>query len=176
VRTICHPIVEDGKVKRLRGALQDISAQKAMPHGGTLTLRTRCEPDGILLVDDDPVLLKSLRETLQQDGHRVLSASGGKEGLELFQASLIPTGGSSISVVITDLGMPHVDGRRVALGIKQASHGTPVILLTGWGERLQAEGEALPNIERVLGKPPRLRDLRQALAEVTAPTCRAKTN
>jgi CheY-like chemotaxis protein len=122
----------------------------------------------ILLVDDDPVLLKSLRETLQQDGHTVLSANGGKHGLELFAASVVPTGGSTISVVITDLGMPHVDGHSVARAIKQASPETPVILLTGWGERLQAEGEALPNIERVLGKPPRLRELREALAEVTA--------
>jgi signal transduction histidine kinase/ActR/RegA family two-component response regulator len=122
----------------------------------------------LLLVDDDPILLKSLRETLEQDGHNVLTASGGKEGLELFQTSLTPTGQSTISLVVTDLGMPHVDGRTVARGIKRASSSTPVILLTGWGERLLAEGEAPPNVDRVLSKPPRLRELRKAFAELTS--------
>jgi signal transduction histidine kinase/PAS domain-containing protein/ActR/RegA family two-component response regulator len=122
----------------------------------------------ILLVDDDPILLKSLRETLELDGHTVLSASAGKQGIELFQASVAASGQSTISLVITDLGMPHLDGRSVARAIKQASRATPVILLTGWGERLLAEGEAQPNVDRVLSKPPRLRELRGALCELTA--------
>ena len=122
----------------------------------------------ILLIDDDPILLKSLRETLEQDGHSILTATGGKQGLELFHASTAANGQPRISVVITDLGMPHVDGRSVARGVKQASRETPVILLTGWGERLLAEGDAPANVDRVLSKPPRLRELRKALAELTA--------
>src|SRR5258708_2366759 len=47
----------------------------------------------------------------------------------------------SFAVVITDLGMPEVDGRKVASTIKAASPLTPVIMLTGWGERLVAEGD-----------------------------------
>ena len=83
---------------------------------------------------------------------------------------MTPTGQAAISIVITDLGMPHVDGRSVARAVKQASRDTPVILLTGWGERLLAAGEAPPNVDRVLSKPPRLRaTLRKALAELTAP-------
>ena len=130
----------------------------------------------ILLVDDDPILLKSLRETLEQDGHTILTANGGRQGLELFQASIGANGQSTISVVITDLGMPHVDGRSVARGVKEASPDTPVILLTGWGERLLAEGEAPANVDRVLGKPPRLREVRKALAELTAEAARAAAN
>jgi PAS domain S-box-containing protein len=122
----------------------------------------------ILLIDDDPILLKSVRETLEQDGHSIVMANGGKQGLELFQASVLSSGESTISVVITDLGMPHVDGRVVARGVKEASPETPVIMLTGWGERLLSEGEAPPSVDRVLSKPPRLRELRKALAEVTS--------
>jgi CheY-like chemotaxis protein len=59
-----------------------------------------------------------------------------------------------------------VDGRSVARAVKQSSPDTPVILLTGWGERLLAEGETPPHIDRVLGKPPRLRDVRKALADL----------
>jgi len=121
----------------------------------------------ILLVDDDPILLKSLRETLELDGHTILTANDGKQGIELFRKLKSQAGQPDVSVVITDLGMPHVDGRSVARAIKQASPSTPVILLTGWGERLLAEGELPPNVDRVLSKPPRLRDLRKTLAEVT---------
>ena len=122
----------------------------------------------ILLVDDDPILLHSLRETLELDGHTVLSANGGKQGIDTFRQSLQSNGQTAVSAVITDLGMPHYDGRSVARAVKQASPRTPVILLTGWGERLLAEGEVHPNIDRILSKPPRLREVRKALAELTA--------
>ena len=121
----------------------------------------------LLLVDDDPILLRSLRETLELDGHSTLTANGGQQGIDLFRGSVQPNGRSSIAAVITDLGMPYVDGRNVARAIKLSSPTTPVILLTGWGERLLSEGEKLPNIDSVLSKPPRLRDLRKALTQVT---------
>ena len=121
----------------------------------------------ILLVDDDPILLRSLRETLELDGHTILTANDGKEGIELFRASL-SGGHATVSAVITDLGMPHIDGRSVARAVKQSSADTPVILLTGWGERLLAEGDTPPYVDRVLSKPPRLREVRKALAELTS--------
>jgi signal transduction histidine kinase/PAS domain-containing protein/ActR/RegA family two-component response regulator len=120
----------------------------------------------ILLVDDDLILLNSLREVLELDGHTIIAMDGGQRGIEAFRESL-QQDASPVSVVITDLGMPHVDGRAVARAVKLASPATPVILLTGWGERLLAEDRSLPNIDRVLGKPPRIRDLRNALAELT---------
>ncbi len=70
------------------------------------------------------------------------------------------------AVVITDLGMPHVDGRKVAAAVKAASPGMPVIMLTGWGQRLVAEDEIPPHVDRVLAKPPKLRELREALAQL----------
>jgi CheY-like chemotaxis protein len=68
-------------------------------------------------------------------------------------------------VVITDLGMPSVDGRQVAGAIKAASPSTPVILLTGWGRRLAADGQTPPHVDCVLAKPPKLAELRTALYE-----------
>ena len=127
----------------------------------------------LLLVDDDPILLRSLRETLELDGHSTITAHGGQQGIDLFRGSIQPNGQSNISVVISDLGMPYVDGRKVARAVKQSSPTTPVILLTGWGERLLAEGEKIPNIDRVLSKPPRLREIRKALAQLTLSTSRS---
>jgi CheY-like chemotaxis protein len=124
----------------------------------------------ILAVDDDPQLLCSLRDVLEADGHQVTVADGGQAGIDAFLAS--EKTDERFSVVITDLGMPHVDGRRVALAIKNASPATPVIMLTGWGERLVATSEVPPHVDRILSKPPKLRELREALGrccEVTEP-------
>ncbi len=65
--------------------------------------------------------------------------------------------------------MPRMDGRAVAQAIKEISPATPVILLTGWGQRPDANGEALPHIDCVVGKPPKLQELRQALAQCCNP-------
>ncbi|HEY4211097.1 MAG TPA: PAS domain S-box protein [Steroidobacteraceae bacterium] len=118
----------------------------------------------ILVVDDDPVLLKSLRDTLEGDGHAVEIAPGGETGIDLFRQALEQN--KPFSVVITDLGMPNVDGRKVAAAVKAASPGTPVLLLTGWGQRLVADDDVPAHIDKVLSKPPRIAQLRGALAEI----------
>src|SRR5690606_38527106 len=69
-------------------------------------------PLRILVVDDDTVLLESLRDTLEMDGHSVVTASGGLAGIDAFDDAL--EGGAPFQMVITDLGMPYVDGRKVA--------------------------------------------------------------
>jgi signal transduction histidine kinase/ActR/RegA family two-component response regulator len=119
----------------------------------------------ILVVDDDPVLLKSLREVLEAEGHCVTTANGGQEGIDAFKSGGGAEGG--FSVVITDLGMPRVDGRQVATAVKVTSAATPVIMLTGWGRRLAADGEKPANVDCMLSKPPQLRELRAVLRAVT---------
>jgi len=119
----------------------------------------------ILVVDDDPLLLKSLRDTLESDGHAVTTATGGLAGLEAFSAAR--EANAPFQVVITDLGMPYVDGRQVAAGVKELSPSTPVILLTGWGQRLVDDGDVPAHVDRVLNKPPKLSEMRSVLAELT---------
>jgi signal transduction histidine kinase/ActR/RegA family two-component response regulator len=118
----------------------------------------------ILIVDDDPLLIQSLRDTLEADGHVVTAANGGQEGIDIFCAA--EDRREPFAVVITDLGMPYIDGRKVASAVKSARSSTPVVLLTGWGQRLVAEGDVPAHVDRVLSKPPKLRDLRAALADV----------
>jgi CheY-like chemotaxis protein len=105
-----------------------------------------------------------MRDTLEADGHVVTITNGGQEGIDAFRVAA--EGTEKFAVVITDLGMPYVDGRKVASAIKAASQSTPVIMLTGWGQRLVAEGDIPPHVDRVLNKPPKLRELRTALVEV----------
>ena len=120
----------------------------------------------ILLVDDDPMLIKSLQDTLEADGHLITATHGGQQGIDAFRAA--HASGNPFAVVVTDLGMPHVDGRKVAASIKAISSSTPVVMLTGWGQRLVAENDIPQHVNRVLNKPPKLRELRAALAELTA--------
>jgi CheY-like chemotaxis protein len=121
----------------------------------------------ILVVDDDPLLIKSLHDTLESDGHAVTVADGGQAGIDAFLAA--EKRGQPFAVVITDLGMPYIDGRKVAATIRAAAPLTPIVLLTGWGQRLVAEDDVPPHVSRVLNKPPRLHELRSALAELTTP-------
>jgi PAS domain S-box-containing protein len=124
-------------------------------------------PLRILVVDDDPLVLKSLRDTLEADGHDITTANGGQEGINVFAAA--QQSGKAFAIVITDLGMPHIDGRKVAGAIKNLSRSTPVILLTGWGQRLMSEGDIPPHVDQLLSKPPKLRQLREALTRCRGP-------
>ena len=127
-----------------------------------VVLRTPTSRLRILIVDDDPLLLRSLRDSLELDGHNVVAANGGAAGIDAFRAAP-----RDFDAVITDLGMPYVDGRKVAAAVKADAPLMPVILLTGWGQRLVADGDAPAHVDRVLSKPPKLRELRVALAEGT---------
>jgi len=119
----------------------------------------------VLIVDDDPLMLKSLCDTLELDGHVVVIANGGQAGIDTFHAARRPDQG--FDIVITDLGMPYVDGRAVAVAVKGSAHAPPVILLTGWGQRMLADGEVPEHVDWVLSKPPKLREVRAALARFT---------
>ena len=101
----------------------------------------------------------------ERDGHFVATADGGQRGIELFRAA--HDAQCPFAIVITDLGMPYVDGKAVAQTIKVVRPQTPVVLLTGWGERILAQNEVLANVDRVLAKPPKLALLRATLAELT---------
>ncbi len=150
-----------GTTVRMTFPAQEASMVSTTPELQAATAARRLR---ILLVDDDPLLIKSLQDTLQEEGHLITAAHGGQAGIDAFGAAL--KRGERFDLVVTDLGMPHVDGRKVAASIKTFSPTTPVILLTGWGQRLIAENEMPAHVNRVLSKPPRLQELRAAFAEL----------
>jgi signal transduction histidine kinase/ActR/RegA family two-component response regulator len=112
----------------------------------------------ILLVDDDPRLLTVLSDTLQACGHAVTIASKGEDALEIFDPG-------RHDVVITDLGMPRMNGWEVAERVKARSPETPVFLLTGWGESVAAH-EGSQFVDRVVAKPVSAEALMEQLAEL----------
>lgn len=121
-------------------------------------------PLRILCIDDDPGVCTGLQEALSGDGHDVACAEGGAAGIAMFRAARAD--GRSFEVVITDLGMPDVDGREVVRTVRSESPETPVILLSGWGRQLRSEGGVPEGVALVLDKPPRIGALRKALVKV----------
>jgi len=119
----------------------------------------------VLVIDDDPSLLESLRTSLLDEGHKVTTAPGGQAGIDAFRSA--QKGGKVFDVVITDLRMPDVDGREVVSTVRRLSPRTPIILLTGWGQQVSGDSAPPLAVDRMLGKPPRIRELRAALAELT---------
>jgi CheY-like chemotaxis protein len=120
----------------------------------------------ILCIDDEPLLREALKKALESQGHTVELADGGGWGLGAFRAA--QQRGEPFDVVITDLGMPYVDGREVARTVKEEAPETPVILLTGWGVRLSADKETSAAVDLMLSKPPTIEALNRALARVTS--------
>jgi signal transduction histidine kinase/DNA-binding response OmpR family regulator len=122
-------------------------------------------PLRILLIDDDPTVLRSLSDALQAEGHTVVAVNDSRDGVARF---LSDQTSEPFAAVITDLGMPHLDGRAVAKAVKEASPGTPVIMLTGWGQPSGQAGDPPLHVDCLLGKPPKLREIRAALAQCCA--------
>jgi signal transduction histidine kinase/ActR/RegA family two-component response regulator len=126
---------------------------------------TACRPLRILCIDDEPELRQLMHDVLEVHHHKVSVAPGGREGLEMFRANLRAK--EPFEVIITDLGMPDMDGHHVARAIKAESPGTPVIMLTGWGAMMKADGEAAPSVDAVLSKPPRIQELNNLLYRIS---------
>ena len=126
----------------------------------------------VLCIDDEPVLRQLLREILAFHHHQVENAEGGQAGLDLFLQA--KKEGRPFDAVITDLGMPGMNGRQLAEQIKANSPNTPIILLTGWGTMLDDREMAI-KADAILSKPPHITELIETLAKVTG-TSFAKAN
>lgn len=126
-------------------------------------------PLHILCIDDEPLLRELVKGMLESDGHTVQVADSGREGVEVFRAA---RQSRAFDLIITDLGMPFLDGRQVARILKNESPATPVLMLTGWGAFMKADGDLPSEVDGILSKPPRAKELRAALSKVTASASR----
>lgn len=148
-----------GTTVRLR--LEIAREANALP-GNAVLVNATPSAKRILVIDDDPLVSQALSDTLERDGHHITTANGGELGINAFKAAR--SAGQHFDIVLTDLGMPFVDGRRVASAIKAESPSTPVVLLTGWGRRIVAEKDVPPNVDHVLSKPADATELRDVIA------------
>ncbi len=83
-------------------------------------------PTRILLVDDEPLIIKGLKYTLDKDGYETLTASDGEEALSVFQSQ-------KVDLILLDVMLPKIDGITVCQRIRETSN-VPIIMLTAKGE------------------------------------------
>ncbi len=121
-------------------------------------------PFRILCIDDESALRVLIQEILERDGHTIEMTDGGQAGINAFRAAV--KNQEPFDVVITDLGMPFVDGNAVVRAIKGESPETPVVMLTGWGAFLKNDGDVPTEVDGVLSKPPRIKEIRSMLRRV----------
>jgi signal transduction histidine kinase/ActR/RegA family two-component response regulator len=120
----------------------------------------------VLCIDDEPMLRELVKDMLEKDGHHVQTADGGQSGLDTFREA--KQSGHPFDVVVSDLGMPYMDGREVAKLLKKESPTTPVVLLTGWGAFMKSDGDVPSEADGILSKPPSSNELRELLGRLTA--------
>jgi signal transduction histidine kinase/CheY-like chemotaxis protein len=119
----------------------------------------------ILCIDDESQIQELLKHCLTTLDHQVTTASGGKQGVEMFRAAMLQK--QPYQMVITDLGMPDIDGHQVARTIKSESPATPIVMMTGWGTIMKEDGETAPEVDAVVGKPPRIQELNNLILQLT---------
>ena len=134
-------------------------APRASADGGAGDAALR--PLHVLVVEDDPLARMSVIAQLSSQGHTVDSATNGVEGLAKFSAG-------RFDLVVTDRAMPGMGGDDLAASIASSAPGTPVIMLTGFGDLMAARGERPAGVGAVVSKPVTLDTLAQAIRVVTA--------
>ncbi|WP_053144644.1 PAS domain-containing sensor histidine kinase [Pseudomonas sp. P97.38] len=96
----------------------------------------------VLVVDDDSLVLTSTRLLIEDLGHRVLCAHSGSQALELHERN------PDIDLVITDMAMPQMDGAQLAKLLRDRQPDLPIILATGYAERLEGFASQLPRLTK----------------------------
>lgn len=112
----------------------------------------------ILLVEDEELVRALCREMLSELGYEVAEAADGCEALELFRQRR-----QEIVMVVTDIGMPLMDGYALSRELKSIAPELPIVISSGFGDTVIAERLPAGMISGVVNKPFRLAQLREVL-------------
>lgn len=104
------------------------------------------QPMTILVIDDDERVRTLLRNILLFGGYRVIEASDGESGMRHLEEG-------GFDMVLTDLGMPGMNGWEVTKLIKTRIPQLPVALITGWGTNLDEKKIKESGVDWIIGKP-----------------------
>jgi len=102
----------------------------------------------ILVVEDNPHVLKVAASFVKSFNYNVVTASDGREALERFDQSK-----DAISLVLTDLVMPDIGGRELFRLLKEKSPGIKVVVMTGYSTGMEENADLLREVDGYLNKP-----------------------
>ena len=111
-------------------------------------------PRKILVVEDNPLNLKLVRDVLQFAGYHVIAANSGEEGLCAAEDD-------SPDLVLMDLQLPGIDGTETLRKLRQGTLGcdVPVVAVTAFAMAEDRERAALAGFDGYIEKPISVRDL-----------------
>jgi two-component system, cell cycle sensor histidine kinase and response regulator CckA len=110
----------------------------------------------ILVIDDEPLLAETVKRMLEKHGYVVTSRTSGIEALEAFRHYLV---GKPFDLVITDMTMPHFTGLDLVREFSKLCSATPVILMTGFSNKVDADRAKQMGIQGFLMKPVDIEEL-----------------
>jgi len=102
----------------------------------------------ILLVEDEDEVRHIAKALLKNFGFTVLEAVNGKEALEMYQKN-----GADITLVVTDMGMPVMDGYEMFHKLKSLNSELPIIISSGYGDAEVSSRIGSDNIAGLISKP-----------------------
>ena len=141
-----------------------VSAEEILPQSQKETKAPVIQKTGrVLLVDDDPTVLKIASIMLSTLGFSVLSARDGIEAVEVFRRHK-----DEILFVLSDVAMPRMDGWETLLALRQIMPGIPVILASGYTEELVMEKAQSERPQFFLEKPFSFQALKDAVNRALA--------
>jgi CheY-like chemotaxis protein len=115
----------------------------------------------ILLVDDEEVIIKMEKQTLERLGYHVTSRISSIEALELFK-----TNPDKFDLIVTDMAMPKMSGDKLAVELLKISPDIPILLCTGFSEAMTEEKIKSLGIKGLLLKPIIIKDLAERIRKV----------
>ncbi|NWF36318.1 PAS domain S-box protein [Mariprofundus sp. KV] len=118
------------------------------------------EGETILLVDDDTLLVNTVREILEDMKYNIITASNGREAIDAFIAHR-----HEIKLIIMDVVMPQLGGVEALLEIRKVEPAIPCIFTTGYDRSKVLEQHGMANVESVLTKPYEVFDLARLVNE-----------
>ncbi|MFJ6089005.1 MULTISPECIES: hybrid sensor histidine kinase/response regulator [Pseudomonas] len=126
------------------------------------------QPLCVLVVDDDSLVLTSTTLLLEDLGHQVLCAMSGAQALQRFAEY------PAIDLMITDLAMPVMDGGQLASAVRELRPDLPIILASGYAQRLEGLAAALPRVPKPYTQLQLIEALAQAVRQTPSSlrTCR----
>jgi two-component system, cell cycle sensor histidine kinase and response regulator CckA len=135
-------------------------------HGSALPSHRAVSSPIVLVVEDEDPLRFAIRRLLQNEGYTVLEAQNGARALELMTG----TEAAGVNLVLTDLRMPVMDGRRFASALARMRPSLPIIFMSGFTAQLMDMRLVSPHVA-VRAKPFRndelLATIRTHLGETT---------
>jgi CheY-like chemotaxis protein len=116
------------------------------------------QPGHLLFVESEQMIRDATARLLTRWGHKVACATNGAEALAMFAPD-------TYDLVISDLGMPDMNGWDLLREIKGRDPRVPTMLITGWGRQFSDEEARERGVDFVIEKPFDQDDLREILAD-----------